>query len=886
MINIGQTYNERYTIKKGLGRGGFATVHLAHDLNFERDVAIKIINLADADDSDAFYANFVTEAKISARLTHPNILDVYDYGRVGDEAYLVMPYADSSTLAQRLRQFDQMPLNTALAYFRQMVAGLIYAHRHNVIHRDIKPQNMLLMQDGRLLISDFGLAKVLAASGALTNTRVTGTPLYMAPEQWSGQAGKPTDIYALGAMLYQLLTGAPPFTGESQQQLFVQHTSAPLPRLADKRTDLPGGLQPFLEHLTAKKPAERPTAESVLTLLDGALGITTEDTHEQQRLYDELKATTALDSSELPTEALDKPLESGTPTPKLGMTPPTQKSANGVGKATMRASQAETNVVAIRRPAARPNPLGLVVIAAIGLAIIAAVVFIVLGVQNATAPQNIADKTAPDVTYPAANAPKGIGSRVFSFVPVEKNFSVNFVANDQYLEQSYLMRSIYRTVTKGAPNAALNVAQGATIWSPDGRHVVIYTEGDAFGTQPTRTPEPSPGVTPPTVRPEDRAQSGFIRLFRVEDGKEILKTGSVLRQNSLELVPSWGAFSGNGKWLALMLTGGRIGFVDLDKGTIAQSLNLESPQRIKSLFGFLPDIVNNEELTTYSYDGRYLVVRDSFQSSDPNYLAETYLYDLRALLNGGSLQNAKPITKPINVIFSPDGKKMISQERRPDSVNDQTFGLWDISGDSPKRINTLEGVFTNNGKPRDSKEYKIYRTLPGFINNDLVVAATRNPDKTVSVELDSAIITYDAKDGTKKTTIPGINNIEIIKSPPTLIVVNSPEAKPNEYPFPTDMNVYDLLTGKEKAKLPGDQKIVGVGGDQKILVTFTKSGEVRLYDLTNLPNFTALEERVNINRFSASATQISLAKNKPLMATTDEEGRVTLWRLAPEGTSR
>src|SRR5574341_2403215 len=211
----------RYEVQREIGRGGMATVYVAQDSKHDRPVAVKVLHphLAVNLGPD----RFLREIQIAARLQHPHIVPLYDSGRSGDFLYYVMPYVEGESLRQRLERERRLPIEDALAIARAVAAALDYAHRQQVVHRDIKPENVML-HEGEAVVTDFGIAKaVTAAAGQnLTQTgTAVGTPAYMSPEQAAGEAelaGR-SDIYSLGAMLYEMVGGTAPFTGPTAQAI-------------------------------------------------------------------------------------------------------------------------------------------------------------------------------------------------------------------------------------------------------------------------------------------------------------------------------------------------------------------------------------------------------------------------------------------------------------------------------------------------------------------------------------------------------------------------------------------------------------------------------------------------------------------------------------------
>ncbi|MEO7520936.1 MAG: serine/threonine-protein kinase, partial [Gemmatimonas sp.] len=251
---------DRYRIESEIGAGGMAHVFRAHDLKHDRDVALKVLR------PELAYAvgpeRFLREITTTASLRHPHILPLYDSGETDGALYYVMPLIDGETLRARLDREGRLPIEDALRITREVADALGYAHDRGVAHRDIKPENILL-EKGRVVVADFGIARVVAATGndRLTETGFSlGTPTYMSPEQSVGDAnidGR-SDLYSLGCVLYEMLTGRPPFTGESTAAIIQQHLIADAVPATDMRPDVPAAVSGAITSVLAKDPSARP----------------------------------------------------------------------------------------------------------------------------------------------------------------------------------------------------------------------------------------------------------------------------------------------------------------------------------------------------------------------------------------------------------------------------------------------------------------------------------------------------------------------------------------------------------------------------------------------------------------------------------------------------
>ncbi len=254
-----------------------ATVYLAQDVRHERPVALKVLlpELAASLGPDRFQR----EIKLAARLQHPHILTVHDSGEAAGQLWFTMPYVEGESLRDKLRRERQLGLEDALRVTREAAAALDYAHRHGVIHRDIKPENILLTAEGDTLVADFGIARALGGDERLTQTGMSvGTPAYMSPEQASGDKAVDarTDVYSLGAVLYEMLAGEPPFTGPTAQAIILKRFTEPAPSVRRGRPSVPDAVDQAIQRALAPVPADRfPTAaEFARALQIGATGAT------------------------------------------------------------------------------------------------------------------------------------------------------------------------------------------------------------------------------------------------------------------------------------------------------------------------------------------------------------------------------------------------------------------------------------------------------------------------------------------------------------------------------------------------------------------------------------------------------------------------------------
>jgi len=273
---LGEALASRYKIERELGQGGMAKVFLAHDLKYERAVAVKVLRPDVGADVGA--ARFLREIQIAARLHHPHILPLYDSDQADGLLYYVMPYIEGETLRQRLLRERQLPVPESLQIAREVADALSYAHSCNVVHRDIKPANILL-DSGHALVADFGVARAIGG-GQTSSGHVIGTPAYMSPEQVDGSEyldGR-SDIYSLGAVLFEMLTGEPPFRGSTVTAIIANRLTSPAPSARAFRELVPEAVDSAVKKAMANLPADRFTsatqfAEAIGTAATTAIAV-------------------------------------------------------------------------------------------------------------------------------------------------------------------------------------------------------------------------------------------------------------------------------------------------------------------------------------------------------------------------------------------------------------------------------------------------------------------------------------------------------------------------------------------------------------------------------------------------------------------------------------
>lgn len=255
-MRIGDHVSGRYKIMDKIGSGGMANVYLAEDLILERQVAVKMMSL-DFQEDEQNLRRFQREALSTTELDHPNIVNIYDVGE-GSQPYIVMEYISGMDLKQYIRENYPVPYHKVIDIMGQILDGVGYAHKNNVIHRDLKPHNILIDHDGHVKLTDFGIAVALSQNSITQTNSLLGSVQYISPEQARGNiVTKQSDIYSLGIVLYELLAGTVPFDGESAVSIALKHFQAPIPDLRELDTRIPQALENVVLKATAKEPKNR-----------------------------------------------------------------------------------------------------------------------------------------------------------------------------------------------------------------------------------------------------------------------------------------------------------------------------------------------------------------------------------------------------------------------------------------------------------------------------------------------------------------------------------------------------------------------------------------------------------------------------------------------------
>ena len=257
MIMKGQKISDRYQIIKSIGEGGMANVYLAYDTILDRNVAVKVLR-GDLSNDEKFVRRFQREALAASSLTHPNIVEVYDVGEDNGEYYIVMEYIEGKHLKNLLKKRGKLTLSEAVDIMLQITDGMAAAHDSYIIHRDIKPQNIMILENGLVKITDFGIAMAMNATQLTQTNSVMGSVHYLPPEQASGQGSTlQSDIYSMGIVMYELLTGELLFKGDNAVEIALKHLKEPIPDIREKVSNIPNSIYNIIKKATAKNPKNR-----------------------------------------------------------------------------------------------------------------------------------------------------------------------------------------------------------------------------------------------------------------------------------------------------------------------------------------------------------------------------------------------------------------------------------------------------------------------------------------------------------------------------------------------------------------------------------------------------------------------------------------------------
>ena len=247
----------RYRLESKLGSGGMSTVYLALDEVLDRPVAIKLLHREISEEADQL-ERFRREARAAARLSHPNLVGVIDAGEDDGRPYIVFEYIEGRTLKRRIQEEGRLPVDEAVAYAIEIGRGLTAAHARKLVHRDVKPQNVLIDPDGRAKVTDFGIARSLESKGLTATGRVLGTTDYVSPEQAMGEdVDERSDVYSLGVVLYEMLAGDVPFQAETQVGVAMRHVNEPMPDVQAKRPEVSAAVAAVVDRSTTKDPRDR-----------------------------------------------------------------------------------------------------------------------------------------------------------------------------------------------------------------------------------------------------------------------------------------------------------------------------------------------------------------------------------------------------------------------------------------------------------------------------------------------------------------------------------------------------------------------------------------------------------------------------------------------------
>lgn len=257
MIMKGQKISDRYQVVKAIGEGGMANVYLAYDMILDRKVAVKVLR-GDLSNDEKFLRRFQREALSASSLSHPNIVEVYDVGEDNGQYYIVMEYIEGSHLKQLIKKRGQLTISEVIDIMLQISEGMAHAHDSYIIHRDIKPQNIMILENGVVKITDFGIAMALNSTQLTQTNSVMGSVHYLPPEQANGRGSTiKSDIYSMGILMYELLTAKLPYRGDNAVEIALKHLKEPLPSIREELPNIPQSIENIILKSTAKNPDNR-----------------------------------------------------------------------------------------------------------------------------------------------------------------------------------------------------------------------------------------------------------------------------------------------------------------------------------------------------------------------------------------------------------------------------------------------------------------------------------------------------------------------------------------------------------------------------------------------------------------------------------------------------
>lgn len=285
MIIKGQKIDGRYQIIRTIGEGGMANVYLAYDTILEREVAVKVLR-GDLANDEKFVKRFQREAKAASSLNHPNIVEMYDVGEDDGNYFIVMEYVNGKTLKNLIKKRGALSLSETIDIMLQLTSGIACAHDSYIIHRDIKPQNVMILEDGRVKITDFGIAVALNSTELTQTNSVMGSVHYLPPEQANGSgATVKSDIYSLGILMYELLTGKLPFKGDNAVEIAIKQMKDRLPSIIAQNPNVPQSVENVVLRACAKNPENR--YESVREMHEDLKTVLSESRRDEPKLvYD------------------------------------------------------------------------------------------------------------------------------------------------------------------------------------------------------------------------------------------------------------------------------------------------------------------------------------------------------------------------------------------------------------------------------------------------------------------------------------------------------------------------------------------------------------------------------------------------------------------------